>query len=343
MSGAAERPIAVVTGGCGFIGSHMVDLLLGRGYRVRVIDSLIGGREANVAHHAGDPGLEVTIGDIRALTPDSPLFAGARCVFHFAGIGDIVPSIEQPYDYMDANVMGTVRVLEAARRAGVAKLVYAASSTCYGFADVPTREDHPLGPQYPYGLSKLQGEQAAFHWNKVYGLPVNSVRIFNAYGIRSRTSGAYGAVFGVFLKQKLAGKPFTVVGDGTQRRDFVYASDVARAFLAAAETEVSGEAFNVGGGNPQSVNRLVELLGGEKTHIPKRPGEPDCTWADIAKIERLLGWKPEISFEEGVSRVLANIDYWAEAPLWTPDSIAAATTTWFRYLGDGIAEKGNAP
>jgi len=332
MAGNAE-PIAVVTGGCGFIGSHMVDLLLDRGYRVRVIDSLVGGREANLAHHANDPRLETTIADIRSIEPDSPIFAGARFVFHFAGVGDIVPSIEKPTEYMDANVMGTVRVLEAARRAGVSKLVYAASSTCYGLAAVPTREDHPIDPKYPYGLSKLQGEQAVMHWRAVYGLPVNAVRIFNAYGVRSRTSGAYGAVFGVFLRQKLAGKPFTVVGDGTQRRDFVYVTDVARAFLAAAETERSGEAYNVGGGNPQSVNRLVELLGGEVVHIPKRPGEPDATWADIAKITMELGWRPEVSFEEGVARVLADIDYWREAPLWTPDGIASATTSWFKYLG----------
>jgi UDP-glucose 4-epimerase len=219
--------------------------------------------------------------------------------------------------------MGTVRMLEAARAAGVAKFVYAASSTCYGLAAVPTREDHPIGPQYPYGLSKYQGEQAVFHWNAVYGLPASSIRIFNAYGVRSRTSGAYGAVFGVFLRQKLA---------GTQRRDFVYASDVARAFLCAAESGRAGEAYNVGGGDPQSVNRLVELLGGEAVHIPKRPGEPDCTWADIAKL-RALGWRPEISFEEGVGRVLSNIGYWAEAPLWTPDSIQTATASWFKYLG----------
>jgi len=331
MSGS-NAPVAVVTGGCGFIGSHMVDLLLGRGFRVRVIDSLVGGREANLAHHAGNPDLAVDIRDIRSVDPDSALVAGARYVFHFAGIGDIVPSIEKPTEYMDTNVMGTVRMLEAARTARVTKFVYAASSTCYGLAGVPTREDHPIGPQYPYGLSKYQGEQAAFHWHRVYGLPVNSIRIFNAYGVRSRTSGAYGAVFGVFLRQKIAGQPFTVVGDGTQRRDFVYVSDVARAFLCAAETERSGEAYNVGGGDPQSVNRLVELLGGDPVHIPKRPGEPDCTWADIAKIAEQTGWRPEIGFEDGVGRVLANIDYWAEAPLWTPDSIKTATASWFKYL-----------
>ena len=331
------RPIAIVTGGAGFIGSHMTDLLVQRGYAVRVIDNLVGGREANLKHHASNADLTLDRRDIRALVPDDTLFAGASLVFHFAGIGDIVPSIEQPLEYMSANVQGTVAVLEAARHAGVRKLVYAASSSCYGLADTPTREDHPIRPQYPYALSKYQGEQAVFHWGQVYKLPVNSIRIFNAYGTRSRTSGAYGAVFGVFLRQKLAGKPFTVVGDGTQRRDFIYATDVASGFLAAAETERSGVAWNVGAGKPQSINRLVELLGGEKVHIPKRPGEPDVTFADISKITRDLGWAPKVTFEEGVSRVVAEIDYWREAPLWTPETIATATETWFKALSAGEA------
>jgi len=326
------KPIAVVTGGAGFIGSHMVDLLVARGFVVRVIDNFVGGREANVAHHRAEDVI-LERGDIRDIDAHSPLFAGARYVFHFAGIGDIVPSIERPIDYMATNVQGTVRVLEAARAAKVEKFVYAASSSCYGLADVPTREDHPIRPQYPYALSKYQGEQAAFHWHQVYGLPVNSIRIFNAYGTRSRTSGAYGAVFGVFLRQKLAGKPFTVVGDGTQRRDFLYVTDVAEAFWAAAATSRVGGSWNLGAGKPQSVNRLVELLGGEKIYIPKRPGEPDCTFADIGKITAELGWEPKVSFEEGVGRILAAIDYWREAPLWDPTSIAKATETWFRFLG----------
>jgi len=327
------KPVAVVTGGAGFIGSHMVDHLLERGYRVRVIDNMTGGHERNLAHHARDPGLSVEQADIRSLNPDAPLFAGARLVFHFAGIGDIVPSIERPIEYMDTNVQGTVRVLEAARAAGAEKLVYAASSSCYGLADTPTREDHPLDPQYPYALSKLMGEQAAFHWHRVYRQPVNAIRIFNAYGTRVRTTGAYGAVFGVFFRQKLAGKPYTVVGDGTQMRDFVYASDIAAAFRMAAETELSGRVWNVGGGNPQSINRLIELIGGEATYIPKRPGEPDVTWADITRITTDLGWRPTIPFEEGVRRMMAEIDVWKDAPLWDPASIAAATKTWFDYLG----------
>jgi UDP-glucose 4-epimerase len=328
----ANPAVAVVTGGAGFIGSHMVDSLLGRGFRVRVVDNLTGGQESNLAHHAGNLDLALERLDIRDLAPTASAFKDARFVFHFAGIGDIVPSIERPTEYMATNVQGTVRVLEAARAAKIGKLVYAASSSCYGLAATPTREDHPIAPQYPYALSKYLGEQAAFHWHQVYGLPVNSIRIFNAYGTRVRTTGAYGAVFGVFFKQKLADKPFTVVGDGSQRRDFVYASDVADAFLRAAETPRTGEIWNLGAGEPQSVNRLVELIGGPVTYIPKRPGEPDVTWADIGKISRDLGWRPSIRFEEGVARMMAEIDKWRDAPLWDPESIARATRIWFDHL-----------
>ena len=322
----------LITGGAGFIGSHMVDAALDAGYAVRVVDNLTGGREANLAHLAGNPDLACEWVDIRDLAPESSVFKGVERVVHFAGIGDIVPSIERPTDYMSVNVQGTVHVLEGARAAGLKKFVYAASSSCYGLAGVPTREDHPIQPQYPYALSKYMGEQAAFHWNQVYGLPVNSIRIFNAYGTRVRTTGAYGAVFGVFFKQKLEGRPYTVVGDGTQSRDFLYVTVVAAAFLAAAETDLTGKVWNLGAGNPQTVNHLVDLLGGNKVHVPKRPGEPDCTWADIAAIRRDLGWAPKISFEDGVAMMLDEIDAWKDAPLWDPDSIAEATKIWFEHM-----------
>jgi UDP-glucose 4-epimerase len=327
------KPIAVVTGGAGFLGSHMVDLLLERGLRVRVIDNLVGGRESNLRQHAGNSDLGFDRADICALDPENTLFSGAQYAFHFAGIGDIVPSIEHPIEYMSTNVQGTVRVLECARYAGVEKLVYAASSSCYGLAATPTREDHPIAPRYPYALSKYLGEQAVLHWGDVYHLPVNSIRIFNAYGPRVRTTGAYGAVFGVFFKQKLERRPFTVVGDGTQKRDYVHATDVAEAFLMAARTSKTGQVWNLGGGSPQSVNRLVELLGGPVVNIPRRPGEPDITWADITKITQDLGWRPRMVFEEGVAQMMAEIEYWRDAPLWDPESIARATKTWFEFLG----------
>lgn len=325
--------VAVVTGAAGFIGSHMVDLLLNRGYGVRGIDSLVTGRRENLQHVAGHPAFRLFVRDLREMQADDPAFAGAAFVFHFAGIGDIVPSIEKPVEYMSANVLGTVRALEAARKAGARKFVYAASSSCYGLAtELPTTERAPIQPQYPYALSKYQGEQAVLHWGQVYHLPVVSLRIFNAYGPRSRTTGVYGAVFGVFLAQKLAGKPFTVVGDGTQTRDFVFVTDLARAFLLAAESDRRQEIYNLGAGRPQSVNRLVELLKGDVVHVPRRPGEPDCTWADISKARRELGWGPQVSFEEGVAQMLQHIDYWRAAPVWDPMSIQEATRVWFDML-----------
>jgi UDP-glucose 4-epimerase len=328
------KPIAVVTGGAGFIGSHMVDLLIEYGYRVHIIDNMTGGREANLAQHVGNSDVVLEQRDIRSFAGSDTFFKDAVYVVHFAGIGDLVPAIERPTKYFSVNVQGTVHMLECARASGGAlkKFVYAASSTCYGLAEVPTSEDHPIQPEHPYGLSKNLGEQVCMHWHKVYGLPVNTIRIFNVYGTRSRTSGAYGAVFGVFLRQKIAGKPFTVVGDGTQRRDFIFITDAARAFLAACETALVGRIWNVGAGHPQSVNRLVELIGGDVVHIPKRPGEPDCTFADITRIKRDLAWQPSVSFEDGVAKVMANIDYWRDAPLWDAASIAAATESWFRYI-----------
>jgi UDP-glucose 4-epimerase len=328
-----KRKLAVVTGAAGFIGSHMVDLLLERGYRVHGIDNLTTGRLSNLAHHKGQPHLAFEARDVREVKPGDPLFEGASHVYHFAGVGDIVPSIDRPWDYLSVNVMGTVACLEAARHAGVQKFVYAASSSCYGLAtEVPTTEYAEIRTEYPYALSKYMGEEAVLHWGKVYHLPVIALRIFNAFGLRSRTTGAYGAVFGVFLAQKLAGKPLTVVGDGTQRRDFVYVTDVARAFLAGGESQRRQEIYNLGTGNPQSVNRLVELVGGPVVHVPKRPGEPDCTWADTGKITSQLGWKPVVPFEEGVGLMLRNIELWRDAPVWDPQSIEVATRTWFAML-----------
>ncbi len=326
-------PRAVVTGGAGFIGSHMVDLLVDHGYSVVVIDNLATGREENLAQHRREPRVDFRRIDMCTLMPDSRLFRDVDHVFHFGGIGDIVPSIERPLEYMRANVDGTLAVLEASRHAGVRKVVYAASSSCYGLAtELPTTERAPIRPEYPYALSKYLGESAALHWAQVYRLPVISVRMFNVYGPRVRTTGAYCAVFGVFLAQKLHGKPYTVVGDGTQRRDFVYVTDVARAYLLAAQSDLAGEVFNLGSGSPQTVNRLVELMGGEVVHVPKRPGEPDCTWADIGKIQRMLGWRAEISFPQGVDAMLGQIEEWRAAPLWTPEKIEAATRTWFEHL-----------
>jgi UDP-glucose 4-epimerase len=324
----------LVTGGAGFIGSHLVDRLLNDGHEVTVLDNFSTGRPHNLSHQQNDPRLKVIEVNIVNQEAIAPYFQGVDWVFHMAALADIVPSIQMPEQYFRSNVDGTFAVLEAARAAEVKKFLYTASSSCYGIPDrFPTPETAEIRPQYPYALTKYLGEQTVLHWGLVYKLPVISLRLFNVYGPRSRTSGTYGAVFGVFLAQKLAGKPFTVVGDGAQTRDFTFVTDVADAFVTAARSDVVNEVFNVGSGNTYSVNRLVELLGGEVTYIPKRPGEPDCTYADTAKIQKALHWKPKMSFKAGVGEILRNIDYWREAPVWTPDKIAEATRDWFKYLG----------
>lgn len=324
----------LVTGGAGFIGSHLVERLLALGMRVTVVDNYSTGRPANLVHVVENANLRIHQADVTDTAGIMPLFEHVDWVFHLAALADIVPSIQMPLQYHRSNVDGTFAVLEASRAAGVKRFVYAASSSCYGIPDrYPTPETAEALPQYPYALTKYVGEQYVMHWAQVYKLPCVSLRLFNVYGPRSRTSGTYGAVFGVFLAQKLAGKPFTVVSDGTQTRDFTFVTDVAEAFVTAARSDLAGEIMNVGSGNHYSVNRLVELLGGEKVHIPKRPGEPDCTFADIRKIKSLLGWSPRITFEDGVATMLRNIDYWREAPVWTVDGIRTATADWFKYLG----------
>jgi UDP-glucose 4-epimerase len=324
----------VVTGGAGFIGSHLAEELLRQGRRVRVIDDLSVGRLDNVSQHRGNPNFEVVIADVADAPAMLRLLAGAERVFHLAARADIVPSIQEPNAYFRANVDGTFAVLEAARTHGVRRLVYSASSSCYGIPDhYPTAETAPARPQYPYALTKYLGEQLVSHWAQLYGLPAVSLRFFNVYGPRARTSGTYGAVFGVFMGQLLAKKPLTIVGDGTQTRDFTYVTDIVDAICVAAERAPTGAVYNVGSGKAESVNRLVELLGATETvNIPKRPGEPDCTLADMTRIRAELGWTPKVSFEQGVAAMLQHIEHWRTAPVWTADSIREATADWFKYL-----------
>ena len=327
-----NKKIAVVTGGAGFIGSHMVDLLLSKKYKVHVIDNLVGGHKKNLKHHSKNSNLKFNKIDICKLKANNNIFKNVSYVFHFAGIGDIVPSIEKPAKYTMTNVQGTINVLEACRYFKVKKFIYAASASCYGMTKKMTNERHSINTEHPYGLSKYLGEKAAMHWHKVYGLPVNSIRIFNAYGPRVRTTGAYGAVIGVFFKQKIEKKPLTIVGNGKQTRDFVYVTDVARAFYAAAKTKLSGRIYNVGTGTQQSVNHLANLVGGKIIAIPDRPGEPRNSSADVKKIKRELRWEPLVKFDDGIKHMLANLNRWKDAPLWTPKKIKIATHNWFKYL-----------
>lgn len=323
----------LVTGGAGFIGSHLTDRLLLEGHEVLVVDNFCGGWEKNLCKAKEHSGFRLVSADIRDQNSLKGLFEGIDWVFHLAALADIVPSIEQPQEYYETNVSGTFHVLEEAKKAGVKKFLYAASSSCYGLAkQFPTPEIAPISPQYPYALTKYLGEELVMHWASVYRLPALSLRLFNVYGPRARTTGAYGAVFGVFLAQKLHGKPFTVVGDGSQSRDFTYVTDVADAFYQAAKSELVGEIMNVGSSGHYTVQQLVELLGGPITYIPKRPGEPDCTFADISKIKEKLSWEAKVPFEKGVLQLLEQIELFRDAPVWEPKAIERATKTWFTYL-----------
>jgi UDP-glucose 4-epimerase len=326
----------IVTGGAGFIGSHLVDALMAEGRSVLVIDDLAVGRRSNLAQHAASPRFRFVEASVSDRARMKELFEGADRVFHLAAMADIVPSVQNPQRYFDANVNGCYAVAEAVRQHRVRKLLYAASSSCYGIpASYPTPETAAIDPRYPYALTKYLGEQILLHWGQVYDMPVTSLRLFNVYGPRARTSGTYGAVFGVFLAQKLAGKPLTIVGDGSQTRDFTYVTDVVRAFLRAAERGRNGAIYNVGSGATVSVNRLAELIGTQEiVRIPKRPGEPDCTFADTTRITAELGWKAEVPIEAGVAAMMANLEYWRDAPVWTADRIADATQDWFKYIKD---------
>tara|TARA_A100001388_G_scaffold276056_1_gene262834 strand:+ start:388 stop:1368 length:981 start_codon:yes stop_codon:yes gene_type:complete len=321
----------LITGGAGFIGSHLVDLLLKEGHEIIVLDNLSTGRIENLNHVKQD--IEFIECDLGLSGKWQENFKTVDWVFHLAALADIVPSIKEPKAYFQSNVDATFNVLEAAHKYSVKRFIYSASSSCYGLPTIyPTPENANICPQYPYALTKRLGEELVLHWADIYKLPALSLRFFNVYGPRSRTSGTYGAVFGVFLAQKLAGKPFTVVGDGKQTRDFTYVLDVVESLLAAAKSNTSGKVYNVGSGKTVSINRLVELLGGDKIYIPKRPGEPDSTFADISLIKEDLGWRPNISIEQGVKIILKNIEYWRKAPVWTPEKISIATKDWFKYL-----------
>ncbi|MCJ7740440.1 SDR family oxidoreductase [Candidatus Microgenomates bacterium] len=331
----------IVTGGAGFIGSHLVDRLLADNHQVLVLDNFSTGRLDNLKQHKGNKRLVIKKVDLGTNSSNwIHWFRKIDWVFHLAALADIVPSIVKPLDYHHSNVDGTVNVLEASKKAGIKRFIYAASSSCYGIPNVyPTSERAEIRPQYPYALTKYLGEQYVLHWGQIYKLPVISLRFFNVYGPRSRTSGTYGAVFGTFLAQKLARKPYTVVGNGKQTRDFTYVTDIVEAMIKAVKSIITNEIFNVGSGRTYSINELVKLLGSslpagrQVIHIPKRPGEPYCTQADITKIKKVLGWKPKIKFEDGVAKVLEDIDYWRDAPIWTPKKIKVATREWFKYLG----------
>ncbi len=323
----------VVTGGAGFIGSHLVEKLVKKGFHVTIIDNLSTGRLQNLKH-IDSKKIKIIKIDLSKIKSNIKELSKADYVFHLAALADIVPSIKDPISYYDSNVVGTLKILEQLKGSKVKKLVYAASGSCYGIPNkFPTPESAIIDCKYPYAHSKNIAESLIMHWAKVYNIPSISLRLFNVYGTRSRTSGTYGAVFGVFLAQKLANKPFTVVGDGSQTRDFTYVSDVVDAFMKAAFSKFKNEIYNVGSGKDVSVNLIAQLLNASKIeNIPSRPGEPKRTLAKLTKIKKDLKWSPKISIQQGVNLILKNINYWKNAPIWNKKTIRNQTKDWFKYL-----------
>jgi len=321
----------IVTGGAGFIGSHLVELLVKKGYKVLVIDNFETGRPDNLTKIRKK--ITIIKQNITNYGKIENYFRNCLYVFHLAALADIVPSIENPEKYYNTNVTGTLNILKASKKFGIKKVLYAASASCYGVVKTfPTDEKNKIMTEYPYALTKNLGEQLMTHWSKVFKISTISLRLFNVYGLRSRTTGAYGAMFGVFLAQKINKKPLTIVGNGKQSRDFTYVTDVANAFYLASKSNIFHDIFNVGTGKPTTVNYIAKKLGGEKIFIPKRPGEPDKSQADIKKITRRLKWKPKISLDKGIKLLLQNINDWKQAPVWTPKKISVKTRKWFKYL-----------
>lgn len=321
----------VVTGGAGFIGSNLVEFLLKKKCKIIVIDNLSTGNLDNIKKFKSK--IKFIKSDISKIGRWSNSFKNVDIVYHLAALADIVPSIQKPNDYFKSNVTGTFNIVNVCKKYKVRKLLYSASSSCYGIpSSFPTNEKELINTQYPYALTKRLGEEIILHWGKVYNLDVTSLRLFNVYGPKSRTSGTYGAVFGVFLAQKLNNKPYTVVGDGKQTRDFTFVSDVVNAFYMASNKKTKSKVFNVGSGKTISINKIVKILGGKKIHIPKRPGEPDCTFADIRLIKKELKWSPKINIETGIKLLINEINYWKKAPIWTKSKISKATKDWFKYL-----------
>ena len=322
----------IVTGGAGFIGSNLCQKLIELEHKVTIIDNLSTGMESNLKKIKEKINFKkLDISKIHDL--DQVSFQDVDWVFHLAGIADIVPSIQNPDKYFSSNVLGTLNILEKSKIAKVKKFIYAASASCYGIPDnLPTKETEKIKPEYPYALTKNIAEQLVMHWAKIYKMPNISLRFFNAYGPNSRTTGAYGAMFGVFLAQKLNNKPLTIVGDGKQTRDFIHVSDLVEAVIKIADSNKINEIYNLASGKETSVNYIAKIIGGETIKIPKRPGEPDRSLADISKIKKEIDWEPKIKIDDGVKMMLKIIDNWKEAPVWTPEKISEATKPWFRYL-----------
>lgn len=293
---------SLVTGGAGFIGSHLVDKLIELGSEVLVIDNLSTGKKENL-----NPKARFIAADIRALPEIQPCFEGVDFVFHLAAIPRVLYSVEHPIETSEVNILGTINVFEAALKAKVKKVIFTSSSSVYGNQiKLPLKEDMTLMPVSPYGLQKLVGEQFAKLYFELYQLPIVCLRPFNVYGSRIEFSSEYSLALGQFLKLKSQGKPLTIFGDGEQTRGFCYVDDVVKAQILASQKQAlfKAEVINIGSEKSYSINYLADLIGGEKKYLPKRQGDILHTKADVSKAKELLGWQPEVDLAEGVKMTI---------------------------------------
>ena len=287
------KPLSLVTGAAGFIGSNLVDYLLEQGHQVVCIDN----ESANNDKFYWNKDTYNVSGDITDYKTMKNAFTNVDYVFHLAAESRLQPAIENPIGAVEKNCVGTTVMLQCAREAGVKRFVYSSTSSAYGNNPYPNIETQPDDCLNPYSASKAAGEKFCKMYTDLYGLETVVLRYFNVFGDRSPTRGQYAPVIGIFQRQKDAGQALTIVGDGSQRRDFVHVKDVARANHMAATLPVDGhlgEVFNVGSGTCYTIQEIANAVSLNQTYIPERKGEMDTTFADITKIEKVIGWKPEI-------------------------------------------------
>lgn len=324
----------LITGGLGFIGCHLVKYYLKKKFKVTIIDNLITGQRNNLKFSEYKKS-KVILKDVSDKSIHKYI-KNQDYIIHTAGLADLIPSIENPESYFKANIEGTFNLMSAIRKHNqkLKKFIYLASSTCYGIPDqYPTSEYSKINTKHPYANSKYIGEEIVKHYSKVFNINSNSLRLFNVYGTQSRTNSHYGAMFGVFLAQKIHNKPLTIVGDGKQGRDFLFVSDLVIAIdQVLRKNKTKFFEYNIGYGKTVKVINIAKMISNNITFIPKRPGEPDITHACTKRFRNEFGWRPKIDIINGVRILLNNIDYWKKAPVWTKKSIKRETKNWFKYL-----------